>query len=106
MTTKIDWSTQNCKLSWYTQGVFPHGAHPDLVNCCALEPILDIISTGDDNGRVTIYNNPCLPEYNKGRVLRGHAGHIGRVAFTDEGEIMFSNGGYDRTTIQWRAKQA
>ena len=100
--TDIQWNSQNCKLSWNTQGVIPYGASPDLVNCCATEETLDIIATGDDNGRVNIYNNPCLPDYNKGRMYRGHAGHIGRIDFSPGGEYMFSVGGYDHTVIQWK----
>ena len=102
-TTKdIEWNSFNCKLTWQTQGVFPHNAPPDIVNCWAYDTNADIFATGDDNGRVNIYNNPCLVDFNKERTFRGHSGHVGRIAFTPDGEYMFSVGGYDHTVIQWK----
>lgn len=101
----VIWSAQNCKLSWPTQGVFPYGASPDIVNWCSYDEFSNIIATGDDNGRVNIFNNPWLVDFNKERTLRGHSGHVGRVAFTNDGEYLITVGGYDRTIIQWKRKQ-
>ena len=61
-----------------------------------------IIVAGDDSGRINIYNYPCSEETNKYRSLRGHIGHVGRLLFSEDGEYLFSYGGFDKTTIQWK----
>lgn len=52
--------------------------------------------------RLNLYNKPCIEGYNKCRTYRAHAGYVGRVAFTEEGDRLFTVGGYDKTIIQWK----
>ena len=98
----IVWSTHNWKLAWDSQGIFPYGTTPDFIDCCAINTVDGVIASGDDNGRVNIYNYPCYEETNKYRSLRGHIGHVGRLLFSEDGEHLFSFGGFDKTIIQWK----
>ena len=101
-TRNTEWATQNCKLAWNVQGIYPHGTDGSHVNGVAALKSRNLLATGDDYGLVNLYHDPCLEEYNKARSYRGHSEHVVRIKFSPDGKYMVSNGGYDQTIIQWK----
>lgn len=101
-TRNTEWATQNCKLAWNVQGIYPHGTDGSHVNGVAALKSHNLLATGDDYGLVNLYHDPCLEGYNKARSYRGHSEHVVRIKFSQDGKYMISNGGYDQTIIQWK----
>jgi WD40 repeat protein len=62
-----------------------------------------LIASGDDYGLVCLYRNPLLEGNDSGK-YRGHSEHVTHVAFSDDRKYLWSTGGQDQTTIQWRIK--
>jgi len=62
-----------------------------------------LIASGDDWGLVCVYNNPIRDKH-KGNKYRGHSEHVTNVKFGQGGKYLFSAGGQDQTTIQWKLK--
>lgn len=100
-TKDVKWSTQNAKIGWSVQGIYPPGVDKFHVNCASKSRDSRFIATGDDWGFVNIYNYPC----GKGAkcvALRGHAEHVPKVGFSNDGYYLFSVGGKDKAVIQWK----
>jgi len=60
-----------------------------------------LLASGDDYGLVCLYRNPLLEGNDSGK-YRGHSEHVTHVAFSPDLKYVFSAGGQDQTTIQWR----
>ena len=60
-----------------------------------------LIASGDDYGLVCVYRNPLLEGHESSK-YRGHSEHVTSVKFSDDNKYLFSTGGQDQTTIQWR----
>jgi len=100
-TKDTKWATQNAKIGWSVQGIYPPGVDKFHVNCASKSKDGKLIATGDDWGFVNIYNFPC-GRGAKCVSLRGHAEHVPRVAFSKDGTYLFSVGGKDKAVIQWK----
>ena len=122
----LDWDSHNCKFTWETKAVFPHGYGPDYINCTCVDKDEEIIVTGDDDAFLRIHAMWCLKansaemsvewtDYLKSKdppwkgnkhfidKYRAHAGYIGRICFDHKGEYLFSLGGNDKALIQWKS---
>ena len=97
-----EWASQNCKLAWNVQGIYPHGTDGTHINGVACLKSHNLIATGDDYGLMNLYRDPCTEDFNKGRSYRGHSEHVVRVKFGNDGKYIVSVGGYDQTIIQWK----
>ena len=101
-TVKTEWADQTCKLGWSVQGILPSGCDGSHINTCTWTPhTAKLIATGDDYGLVCTFRNPAL-EGHKAKMYRGHSEHVTCVKFSEDGKYMFSTGGQDQTTIQWK----
>jgi len=60
-----------------------------------------LLASGDDYGLMCVYRNPNRKD-NKFHMYRGHSEHVTRVQFADDCKYIFSTGGQDQTTIQWK----
>ena len=104
-TKDIKWKTQNCKIGWNVRGIYPPNVDKKHINGVCKSKDEKILAVGDDWGFVNIYNNPCAPK-SKFISLRGHSEHVPSVAFSDDGQFLFSVGGKDKAIIQWKIGRA
>lgn len=102
-TKDMEWATQTCKFGWYVQGIIPEGSGPSDVNGVCTNKDHSLIATGDDNGALNIYKSPCV-EKGQPNIYRGHSEHITTVQFSDDMQKIFSTGGQDQCTFQWKLK--
>ena len=100
-TVGTEWATNNCKLGWSVQGIYPTGCDGTHINGVDFSSDQTLIATGDDYGLVNIYRNPALEDH-EARSYRGHSEHVTRVLFSMNDEYMISIGGMDQTIIQWK----
>ena len=103
-TIETMWSDHTCKFGWCVQGIFPSGCDGSHINSVAMTKDQKLIASGDDYGLVCVYRNPLLDghEFDK---YRGHSEHVTSVKFSSDGTYLFSTGGQDQTTIQWKLKK-
>ena len=47
-TCNTSWKTQNCKLAWNVQGIYPHGTDGSHINGVCVDKSSKLIATGDD----------------------------------------------------------
>ena len=60
------------------------------------------IATGDDFSMVKLFCSPVVADDAPYRAYRGHASHVTCVRFSQDDRLLFSVGGIDRCTFQWR----
>ena len=97
-----DWSTQNCTLTFETLGIWPMVADGTDINVCAAYTPGQILASGDDFGRVRIYQFPTSQADADSKELHGHSDHVKNLAFTENGQII-SAGGLERSLLQWKS---
>ena len=85
------------------QGIIPSGNGPSDINSCGMSADQSLVVTGDDNGLVNVYRNPCL-EGHKANKYRAHSEHVTTTMFSDDGQYIYSVGGQDQCCIQWKLK--
>jgi WD40 repeat protein len=102
-TVETVWADHTCKLGWCVQGIFPSGCDGSHINSCAMSKNGKLLASGDDYGLVCVYNNPLL-EGHASKKYRGHSEHVTSVKFSPDQKstYLFSTGGQDQTTIQWK----
>ncbi|CAI2383913.1 unnamed protein product [Moneuplotes crassus] len=97
-----EWQTQNCKLAWNVQGIYPPGTDGTHINGVAKFKERNLLVTGDDYGLINLYRDPCKEDFSKARSYRGHSEHVVRVLFSETAKYIISIGGYDQTILQWK----
>lgn len=100
-TVECVWADQTCKLGWNVQGIFPAGCDGSHINSVAMTKDQKLIVSGDDYGLVCLYRNPLLDGHASTK-YRGHSEFVTTVKFSNDSQYIFSTGGQDQTTIQWR----
>lgn len=60
------------------------------------------IASGDDFSLVKLFCAPVIADDAPYRAYRGHASHVSCVRFAKDDRTLFSVGGLDRCTFQWR----
>jgi len=104
------WDRWNSVLGWPVQGVFHDAEDGTDVNCVNIsggngnddEGGTKLVATGDDTGHVTLYKYPVLAKKPKFVQYNGHSAHVTNVRFTRDSQFLFSTGGGDLATFQWK----
>ena len=60
-----------------------------------------VLVTGDNFGRVRLFNYPSLQAGSPDKCYRGHCGHINRIVFSYNDKYCISIGGDDRCIFVW-----
>jgi WD40 repeat protein len=102
-TVETVWVDQTCKLGWNVQGIFPSGCDGSHINSVAMSADQKLIASGDDYGLLCLARNPLL-EGHKTAKYRGHSEFVTTVKFSPDSQYIWTVGGQDQTTIQWKRK--
>jgi WD40 repeat protein len=89
-----EWSSWTCTLGWFVKGIFP-GIDGTDVNCCVRSKNKRVIATGDDFGKISLFNYPASAPKQSHYTYTGHSSHVTRVKF------LISIGGNDRSVFVW-----
>lgn len=115
----VDWSTWSCVLGWPVQGIWLENGDGSDVNAVDRSDIeLNSVgqdansdqrspvylAVGGDDGKLRIYNYPCLSKNSKSVVGSGHASHVSNVKFipTEKVTNIITTGGNDKSVFQWK----
>jgi len=113
MNPDVQWASHTIRHWWDTEGVWvsPHGRPIHMltqINSIAVNPSRTLIATGDDFGLVSLFRYPAVcPDWKttskfKANRFHGHCEHVSRVLFDNTGTRLFSTGGADLCTFQWK----
>lgn len=65
----------------------------------------EIVATANDDGQIKLYRYPSMVEGSQFKALLGHSSHVTKVRFTRNNAYLFSLGGNDTATMQWKISQ-
>lgn len=95
-----EWNTWTCTFGWFVKGIFPVVEGTD-VKCCVRSHNKKVIATGDDFGRVNLFNYPACAPKQVHHTYLGHSAQVTRVRFSGDDKYLISTGGNDKTTLIW-----
>eukprot|EP00605_Chrysophyceae_sp_TOSAG23-4_P002101 GSChrysophyteH1.ASY1.ANO1.2327.1 assembled CDS len=107
-----DWETESCHLGFGVMGIWGEGNQKGSdINTVDVSRGLStssfhgpLVATGDDKGRLQIFNYPCVVK-NAPHVTRvGHSSHIMTTKWLEKSGrgVLGSVGGNDNTAIVWK----
>ena len=109
------WATWTCNLGWPVQGIYPKCQDGTFVNAVDRSNFSvnntrmkddtkspHLLATGNDDGKVCLYNYPCTIKSSKYIEGRGHSSHVTTVRWKDDDKYLFSVGGEDQCFMYWK----
>lgn len=63
-----------------------------------------LLATGNDLGKVNLFNYPCLEKGAKMIEGKGHSSHVTNVRWTYDDKFVISTGGEDQCVMQWKVE--
>ena len=105
----IKWSDWTCTFGWPVQGCWPYfddvnsgkESEPASIH---RSPDKTLVSVGDLNGNVKLFNCPCT-EKDAMRVEHfAHVKEVAQIRFSCDGKYIISVGKKDRSIITWKVK--
>ncbi|KAL3266954.1 hypothetical protein HHI36_011104 [Cryptolaemus montrouzieri] len=96
-----EWATNSCTVTFNTIGIWPENAEGIDANSCDRSHNQDILATGDDLGRVKLYNYPVNQPKSLCHTCAGHTSHVTAVKFLHQDTRLVSIGGRDTAVLQW-----
>nr|XP_023029644.1 echinoderm microtubule-associated protein-like 2 isoform X2 [Leptinotarsa decemlineata] len=97
----VEWATNNCTITFTTVGIWPETADGTDVNYCDRSHSSELMVTGDDFGRVKLYNYPVSQTKSLCHSYGGHSSHVTAVNFLHDDTRVVSIGGKDTAVLQW-----
>jgi len=98
----VKWHTQSCTLGFNVIGIWPQGADGTDVNSAARSHSNQLLVTGDDFGKVHLYNYPVIQPKSVNHTYNGHSSHVTAVQFLSGDSKVISTGGQDCSVMQWK----
>lgn len=96
------WNTNTCPVGWATKGIWPKGGHLTDINSVATSSKNGMCVSGDDFGKVNLYNSPSLLWNAPFMLHNGHGAHVTKVCFNASSTHVLSIGGADRCAFVWK----
>ncbi|EEY63980.1 microtubule-associated protein, putative [Phytophthora infestans T30-4] len=90
------WHTMTSTLGWSVQGIWEAESDGTDVNAVDRSNNGKLLATGDDFGKVKVFQYPCALEKSSSLELRGHASHVTGVRWSSGDRYIVSVGGNDR----------
>lgn len=100
------WHTMTSTLGWAVQGIWEEGSDGTDVNSVDRSRDGNLLATGDDFGKVKVFQYPCAIEKASCVELRGHASHVTNVRWSSHDSFLITVGGNDRCVFVWKHEKA
>ncbi|KAG1660169.1 hypothetical protein FOA52_005269 [Chlamydomonas sp. UWO 241] len=98
----VHYSTYTCMLGFPVMGIWHPEADGTDVNSLNRSNDETLLVTGDDHGRVKLFNYPCVIDDAPSRVYHGHSSHVMATRFSCNDAFVCSGGGHDKSVFQYR----
>ncbi|KAG2450199.1 hypothetical protein HYH02_000301 [Chlamydomonas schloesseri] len=108
------WATWTCTLGFPVMGIWRDDTDGTDINALCrsfqgqfqeTDPIVgdgELVVTSGDDGRLRLFNYPCVVDDAPCRTYLGHCSHVMNVRFSPDNRWVVSVGGNDRSGMQWR----
>merc|ERR1711991_661857 len=83
-------------------GIWPEYTDGTDVNSVDANFEKKLLVTGDDFGKVKLFNFPSVVHHAPCRCSIGHSSHVMNVRWLLDGDRVVSTGGWDSAVMQWR----
>lgn len=96
-----EWATLTCPFGFNVMGIWPSCSDGTDVNAIDVNSNAGLTATGDDFGKLKIFNYPCVAKdapYSEGL---GHSSHVMNVRFIRGTRLIATAGGCDSSVIVW-----
>ncbi|XP_063957676.1 77 kDa echinoderm microtubule-associated protein isoform X1 [Lytechinus pictus] len=100
-TRDIEWATFTGVLGYPVCGIWPEGSDGTDVNTTARSGNGNILATGDDFGKISLFRYPVNHPKADCNSFKGHSSHVTSVAFNEDSTKLISTGGRDMSCMQW-----
>lgn len=112
------WATWTCNLGWPVQGIYPKVTDGTFINAVdrskmsingtqskrdTKSPYL--LAAGNDNGKVAVYNYPCVVKSSEFVEGKGHSSHVTTVRWSTDDRYIISVGGEDQCVMYWSVQK-
>ena len=84
--------------------IFPPYADGSDVNSVCRSNSKHLLATGDDFGKIKLFNYPSVLEHSPYKEYCAHSSHVTNVRFSANDRYLASVGGHDKTFILWKAE--
>lgn len=89
-------------LGFPVMGIWPPDSDGTDINSLDRSKNRQWVVTSDDDGKVKLFNYPCVIEDAPHRAYRGHSSHVLSVRFNCDDSLVCSGGGHDWAVFQFR----
>lgn len=104
------WATWTTALGWPVQGIWPKCTDGTFYNSVDRshftvdgdDQSLHLLATGNDLGKVNLFNYPCIEKGAKSIEGKGHSSHVTNVRWTFDDRYLITTGGEDQCIMQWK----
>ncbi|KAL7994422.1 putative EH domain, EF-hand domain pair, WD40/YVTN repeat-like-containing domain superfamily [Plasmopara halstedii] len=99
----VTWASHKCLFSWDSQGVWDFNGKPEHhVYALAKANTQEMLVAATNQGKIHVYDMPCLSRHTEQDTLRGHSLDVANVAFTCDDSRLVSVDlvGYLRLTAE------
>lgn len=100
-----EWATLTCPFGFNVMGIWPHYSDGTDVNAVDVNPNAGLVATGDDFGKLKIFNYPCVSKDAPFSEGSGHSSHVMNVRFVRGSRCITTAGGCDTTIFLWDVKK-
>ncbi|KAL7687927.1 putative guanylate cyclase activating protein [Plasmopara halstedii] len=96
------WHTMTSTIGWSVQGIWEADSDGTDVNAVDRSNNGKLLVTGDDFGKVKVFNFPCALDTAPFLELRGQSSHVTNVKWSFDDNFIVSVGGNDRCIFVWK----
>lgn len=96
------WKDWTCVLGFPVMGVWSEGTDGTDVNSCHMSSDARHLVTGDDFGKLKLFNAPCVVQHAPAKEYMGHSSHVMNVRWLLGDNHVVSVGGWDEGVMLWR----
>ncbi|XP_033628901.1 77 kDa echinoderm microtubule-associated protein-like isoform X3 [Asterias rubens] len=97
-----EWATFTCVLGFPVCGIWQEGSDGTDINTACRSHSGAILATGDDFGKINLFNYPVIQPKANHSGFGGHSSHVTAVDFNSDDTRLFSTGGRDMSCMQWK----
>ena len=97
----VAWHTWTCTLGFPAMGIFPEGSKKNHINAACMTRDRKHLITADVDGKVKVFNAPCVVHRAPGREYWGHSSYVTNARFLVDDKHLITIGGRDASVFQW-----
>merc|ERR1711916_91652 len=99
---RIGWDSWTSVLGTNVQGIWRKGGDKTDINACDRSHSETSVATGDDFGKVRLFEFQCEKKGASFQEYVGHSAHVTNVRFVYDDSYLITTGGNDASVLVWK----